>query len=170
MVALFTRGKRSSEYASKSAMKKRTTLFFAAFILVATSLRSFAQTVPEQVPVDAAQIRGHVINARDNEPMALVQVELSGTTLRAISDDDGMFQITGVPPGDYVLQSTTVNFYPVRTPMTLSANEVRSIDIVMASSSAKLSSSVDVSADVFDSVPEPAAAGFTLEGEERNRP
>ena len=117
-------------------MKKRTTFILAAFMILVTSLRSFAQTAPEQSPADAAQIRGHVINARDNEPMALVQVELSGTTLRAISDDDGMFQITGVPPGDYVLQSTTVNFYPVRTPITLSANEIRSVDVVMASSSA----------------------------------
>jgi hypothetical protein len=150
-------------------MKLRTTSFFAAFLLFTASLPGIAQTAPEQVvaPADAAQISGRVINARDNEPMALVQVELSGTMFRAISDDDGMFQITGVPPGDYVLQSTTVNFYPVRTPITLAASEVRNIDVVMASSSAKLSSSVQVSADVFDAEQEPAAAGFTLEGEER---
>lgn len=123
--------------------------------------------IAQEPQASTAQITGHVINARDNEPMALVQIELSGTMFRTVSADDGAFQITGVPPGDYLLQSTTVNFYPVRTPITLVAGEVRNIDVVLASSSAKLSSNVQVSADVFDAESDAAAAGFTLEGEER---
>ena len=77
-------------------MKIRTTLFFAVFLLFTAALPCVAQTAPEQAaPADAAQISGHVINSRDNEPMALVQVELSGTMFRAVTDDDGAFQITG---------------------------------------------------------------------------
>jgi hypothetical protein len=72
-----------------------------------------------------------------------------------------------VPPGSYVLQSTTVNFYPVRTPVMLEAGENRTVNVALASSTTKLADNVEVSEDVFDAAPEPTASGFTLAGDER---
>ena len=78
------------------------------------------------------------------------------------------FKSPVVPPGDYV--SAVDNGKLLSRSARQSRwppDEVRNIDVVMASSSAKLSSNVEVSAGIFDAEPEPAAAGFTLEGEER---
>jgi hypothetical protein len=138
--------------------------------LFALTLTLFVAVVPavaQNAGGETGEIKGHVVNARDNEPLSLVQIELSGTMFRTVSGDDGTFDLTALPPGDYILQSSTVNFYPVRTPITLGAGEVRTIDVVLASSSTKQTANVEVSADVFDADPQPTASGFTLEGEER---
>ena len=138
--------------------------------LLAFTLTVFTAAIPaiaQDTPPVTGEIHGRVVNARDSEPLALVQIELAGTMFRTVSGDDGAFHIAGVPAGNYVLQSTTVNFYPVHTPITLEAGEVRNIDVVLASSTTKLTNNVEVSADVFDAAPEPTASGFTLEGEER---
>ena len=151
-------------------MKLHLKLLGTALVLLTAALPSIAQTAPTPDPATqgaTGDIYGHVVSSRDNEPLTLVQVELSGTMFRAITTDDGSFRITGVPAGDYVLQSTTVGYYSVRTPFTLAAGESRNIDVVLASSTTKLTSNVTVSEDVFDIAPEPAAAGFTLAGDER---
>src|SRR5215471_7650712 len=147
-------------------MKTRWLLPAALLVLLTTALSSLAQDAPPAT--GTAQIDGRVVNARDGETLSLVQVELAGTMYRAVTDDNGAFRITGIPAGDYVLQSTTVGFYTFRSPsFTLSAGEQRSFDVVLASSADKSSTSVDVSADVFDINPDTAAGGFTLSGDER---
>jgi Carboxypeptidase regulatory-like domain len=55
-----------------------------------------------------------VVSGRDNEPLALVQVELSGTPFSAVTAADGTFRITGVPAGAYVLQASSVGYRMVR--------------------------------------------------------
>jgi hypothetical protein len=123
--------------------------------------------IPSVAQDNTGEIIGKVVNARDSEPLALVQVELAGTMFRVITGDDGTFRLTGVPPGDYVLQSTTVNFYPVKTPVTLEAGETRTVNVALAASTTKIAENVEVSEDVFDAAPEPTASGFTLAGDER---
>jgi len=148
-------------------MKLRSILSGIALSLLAAAVPTLAQTPPEQLPANAAEISGRVVNARDGEPLALVQVELTGTMFRAITGEDGTFHIAGVPPGNYVLQSTTVGYYTFRNPLTLAEGESRSMDVVLASSTTKLTDNVTVSADAFDIDPEPTASGFTLAGDER---
>ncbi len=131
-----------------------------------TALFSFAQDAPPAP--ETAEIDGRVVNARDGETLSLVKVELAGTMYRAVSEDDGTFHITGIPAGEYILQSSTVGFYTFRSPsFTLTTGEHRSFDVILASSTNKAATSVDVSADVFDINPDTAAAGFTLSGDER---
>lgn len=154
--------------------KKRLGATLATLALLAAGLPVHAQdasqnTTPSatNTAITSGEITGHVVNSRDNEPLSLVQVELSGTMYRAITGDDGTFRIAGVPPGDYILQSTTVGYYSVRTPFTLAAGESRAIDVVLASSTTKLTANVTVAEDVFDVAPEPTASGFTIAGDER---
>jgi hypothetical protein len=123
--------------------------------------------IPALAQDNTGEIVGKVVNARDSEPLALVQVELAGTMFRVITGDDGTFRLTGVPPGDYVLQSTTVNFYPVKTPVTVEAGETRTVNVALAASTTKIAENVEVSENVFDAAPEPTASGFTLAGDER---
>src|SRR5262245_28932033 len=72
---------------------------------------------------EAGQINGRIVNSRDNEPLALVQVDLSGTTFRAITGEDGTFHIAEVPAGTYVLQVATVGYYLTRQQFVLAPGE-----------------------------------------------
>ncbi|HYV63113.1 MAG TPA: carboxypeptidase regulatory-like domain-containing protein, partial [Bryobacteraceae bacterium] len=74
--------------------------------------------------VDTGEVTGRVVSSRDNEALSLVQVQIQlagapadtsiNTPFRAITGTDGSFHIAGVPPGNYVLQTTTVGYYLVR--------------------------------------------------------
>src|SRR3954471_6248513 len=102
----------------------------ALLLLLLISVPGF----PQQNPQQNGEVLGHVASSRDNESLALVQVELQGTMLRAITDDDGKFLITNVPPGTYVLQASSVGYYVLREDFMLTAGQSKSFDIILASS------------------------------------
>ena len=116
---------------------------------------------------DAGDVTGRVLNWRDNQPLALVQVQLQGTMYRAITGEDGKFRIAGVAPGTYTLQASTVGYYVLRQEFTLAAGETKNLDVVLVASNTGVTNSVDVAADAFEIDQESGAPGFTLQGEER---
>jgi Carboxypeptidase regulatory-like domain/TonB-dependent Receptor Plug Domain len=120
----------------------------------------------------AGDVSGRVVNSRDNQPLALVQVQLvrvppAGTPLSAVTGEDGIFHIAGVPAGSYQLQASTVGYYVLRHDLTLAAGESKIFDVVLTSSTAQRVDTVDVSAGVFEGPAETSAAAITLAGEER---
>ena len=136
------------------------------FLFFLTSLIAFGQA-------DTGEIHGRVVSARVNEALGLVQVQLqdpssdTNTAFRAVTFADGTFEIAGVPPGSYILQTTTVGYYLLRQEFTLAAGESKTFDIVLSSSMDQRKDTVEVSAGVFGVAPESSASAFTLQGEER---
>jgi Carboxypeptidase regulatory-like domain/TonB-dependent Receptor Plug Domain len=134
-------------------------VFFAAIVVVGQ--------------VETGEVSGRVVSSRDNQPLGLVQVQVQDTSLntstpfRAVTGPDGMFRIPGVPPGNYVLQTTTVDYYLVRQEFTLAAGETKNFEVVLTSSTDQRKDTVVVSGGTFGVAPEPAASAITLEGEER---
>jgi hypothetical protein len=138
-------------------------------LLFVTTL-SFAQ-------VDTGEVRGRVVSSRTNEPLGLVQVQIqlpgtsttatSNTMFRTVTGPDGTFSIPGVPPGNYVLQTTTVDYYLVRQEFTLAAGDSKNFDVVLTSSNEQRKDTVVVSAGAFGVTPEVSASAITLQGEER---
>jgi len=128
-------------------------------LFIFVSLSAWAQ--------DGGDIAGRVLNWKDNEPLARVQIQLQGTALRAVTDDDGKFRIAGVMPGTYVLQASTVGYYVLRQEVVLAAGDSKNLDIVLVSSNSTVTSNVDVSADPFQIEAEAGVSGFSLEGDER---
>ena len=116
------------------------TLLFAAAIVLAQ-----AQT---------GEVRGRVVSSRDNEPLSQVQVQIqdasssASTALQAVTGADGTFSITGVPAGNYVLRTTTVDYYLLRQEFTLAAGESKNFDIVLSASMDR-KDTVEVSAGAF---------------------
>src|SRR5580704_461650 len=114
--------------------------------------------------VDTGEVSGRVVSSRNNEPLGLVQVQLqlpgtatsgtSNTTFRTVTGADGKFSIAGVPPGNYVLQTTTVDYYLVRQEFTLAAGETKNFDVVLTSSMDQRKDTVVVSAGTFGITPE----------------
>ena len=108
-----------------------------------------------------------MISSRDSEPLALVDVQLAGTSLHAVTADDGTFHIPGVAAGDYVLQVSTVDFYLLRQEFTQAPGETRTFEVVLTPSNTRITDSVTVSTDPFEVETQESAASFTLEGDER---
>lgn len=128
------------------------------------SLGLFAQSV---VPSSVGQLRGRVVNSRDGQTLGLVQVQLTGTSFRAVTSADGTFHIDAVPAGNYTLQASAVDFYQARQEFTLASGETKEFEVVLTSSNAKRSDSVDVTAGAFEGATETSASAITLEGDER---
>jgi hypothetical protein len=136
----------------------RCTMGVAAALLMAGL--AFAQA-------PAGEVRGRVVNARDQQPLGLVQIQLTDTSFRAVTGEDGTFQITGVPGGHYALQAATVGYYQIRQEFDVTAGESKAFEITLTSSTAKRTDSVEVSAGVFEEATQTSAAALTLEGPER---
>jgi hypothetical protein len=144
---------------SNMGLRSILTLLFAAVIVLAQ-----AQT---------GEVRGRVVSSRDNEPLSQVQVQIQDASsstnlpLRAVTGSDGAFSITGIPPGSYVLQTTTVGYYLVHQEFTLAAGDSKNFDVVLTSSMDKRKDTVEVSGGAFGVAPVAAASSITLQGEER---
>lgn len=55
-------------------------------------------------------IRGKVFNPINNEPVAFANILILETELGAISDENGMYEITAIPPGLYNVRASFVGF------------------------------------------------------------
>lgn len=51
-------------------------------------------------------VKGFVYDNQDGEAISFASVKLDSTTLGAITDDQGFFTITNVPPGVYQVSSS----------------------------------------------------------------
>jgi len=63
-----------------------------------------------------AVLKGRVIEAVSNEPMPFVNVIISGTSIGAVTDDDGNFQIKGLKPGFVRVQASFIGYHSALSP------------------------------------------------------
>ncbi|MDR0368286.1 MAG: TonB-dependent receptor [Bacteroidales bacterium] len=75
--------------------------FVFLFVLIATTLTSFAQT---------GNIKGMVIDKESREPVAFASVLLKGTSRGAVTDDNGLFSIDRVSLGEHQLRISYVGY------------------------------------------------------------
>ncbi len=116
---------------------------------------------------ELGEVNGRVVDSHGSQPLALVQVQLTGTSFRTVTTDDGTFRITGIPAGNYVLQAATVGYHLVSQQFALAAGETKSFDVVLTSSMAPRTDTVEATADPFDVTTQSSASALTLEGQER---
>jgi len=72
-------------------------------------LEIVAERLPSAAP---GTVRGQVIDAATNAPVAQVQVTIMGTAFGALTDDAGNYLIVGVPPGLYSLEARRLGYVP----------------------------------------------------------
>ncbi len=70
------------------------------FLLILVSVAAFSQGV----------IRGKIVNPVNNEPVAYANIFILDTDLGAISDDDGNYEISNIPPGLYNVRASFVGY------------------------------------------------------------
>src|SRR5437660_5115218 len=102
--------------------------FPALLFLLLPNFQVFAQAT--------GAIKGTVLDASNGEPLADVNILLKGTTLGAVSDNEGKFIIGNVPPDAYTLSALAVGYETVEVPnIFVRANDTVSETIRLKESS-----------------------------------
>lgn len=88
---------------------------FVVFSLLFFSTFSFAQT---------GTVRGSVYEKKSGEPVIFTTVSLQGTTFATSTDYNGFFSLSKVPPGDYSLVVSSLEFDSASVPVTIVAGQI----------------------------------------------
>ncbi len=105
-----------------------------------------------------ATVRGFVTDAANGEALLGVNVVLenAGGDLRgAATDADGIYSITRIPPGRYVLRASFIGFQTFTDTLRLAASERRTVNITLAADEEELGEVV------VEAAPETGAARVT---------
>lgn len=100
--------------------------------------------------LQAAKIRGTVVDARGGEPLSRVEVLLTGTPYRTLTDTSGKFSISAIPEGDYTLNVTTVGYRLAKRPFQLAPAETKEFEIILSPDTFRHTEKVEVQADPFE--------------------
>ena len=63
-------------------------------------------------PILAGSIRGRVVDKESGQPVAAVQVTIVGTSLGALTNNDGVFTINGVAAGQVTVRASRIGYQP----------------------------------------------------------
>jgi hypothetical protein len=83
-------------------------------------------------------IRGFVYEKQTGEPVIFTSVYLKGTTYGAATDVNGFFNLTQVPPGNYVLMITYVGYDSLSEPISIEPNKIVNKKLYLSESSIRL--------------------------------
>ena len=113
----------------------------------------------------AAEVHGTTLDARTGQALAMVDVRVGGRAHMTRSDATGHFSITGLGPGDYVLQAFTVGYRMLSTEVHLDNEESRDFQLVLTPDGFDRVDSVTVhSGPIFDAAGDLIANPFRLAG------
>lgn len=118
-----------------SKFYNRIFLIVAFIALSATSL--LAQT---------GTIRGFVYDKENGEPVLFTNVYLQGTTYGAATDVNGYYSITKVPPGNYFLKISSVEYDTMSVAISVAKDEIVTRKIFVSKKTISLGA-VDISAE-----------------------
>jgi TonB-dependent starch-binding outer membrane protein SusC len=74
--------------------------------------------------IQSRDVHGHVTDAANGQSLTAVQVQIKGTTLGAITRDDGAFTITGVPTGLTTLVVRRIGYKQTEVPVAADADHI----------------------------------------------
>jgi hypothetical protein len=108
-------------------------------------------------------IRGMVVDAKTNAPIADVQIALVEASLTAKTGADGRFEFAHVPPREYTLTVSTIGYIFVRRKVVLVANADLELTIPLAEGTGTYQETVTVAGDA--AAPKPQAIGVSSQME-----
>ncbi len=113
-------------------------------IVLVTLMSAFSASIAVG---QVATLRGHIYNEESGEAVSFCNLTLTGTTMRTVSDLDGFFILTNVPAGSYELQTAFIGFDTLVTAITLQADQVKYLKLLMTEGSIQLQT-INVSASL----------------------
>ena len=127
-------------------------------------LVSLAFAVLPARPQTPGEIQGSVVDARGGEFLANVVVQLVDAPYRATTDSTGRFHITGVPPGDYTVNISTVGYHLVKKAFHLDAGEIKDFEVVLSPDTFHQTETVVAQADPFETTRADSPSTLVLAG------
>lgn len=143
-------------------MKLRV-LALVAFLLGVTAFAANAQT-----PSATGTVRGFIYDKKTGEPAPFVSVFLKGTTFGISSDINGLYSITNVPPGAYVLAAKGLDYDSTFVNITVKANSITAQNLYAEKKSVTLKG-VDVVGDRQSDKTRPKISEISITPKEMNK-
>ena len=73
---------------------------------------------------NTATVRGSIYENKSRQPVLYTNVQLAGTSYGAVTDVNGYFTISKIPPGDYTILITYIGFDTLRQKVSLKKGEI----------------------------------------------
>ncbi len=115
------------------ASQVRSSLASALVLLLLASVPVYAQ---------AGTLAGRVTDAASGAPVRLVQVTVSGTSLGAVTDNDGRFRIANVPASAREVRAKRIGYNPTLASFTLDGSGNATVALSMSESVTTLDATV----------------------------
>ena len=90
-------------------------IVFVFFVVLFFSITAYSQT---------ATIKGFINEEATGEAVIFTSVYLAGTHFGAVTDVNGYYVISKIPPGSYTLMVTYMGFDSIKTSLTLKSNDI----------------------------------------------
>ena len=110
------------------------------------------------------EIYGSVVDARGGEALARVEILLGNSPFRTTTGDDGKFHLGAIPPGDHVLNVSTVGYHLVSKNFHLDAGGKVDFDIVLSPDTFHQTDTVEAKADPFETAHPDSPGALVLSG------
>jgi iron complex outermembrane receptor protein len=91
---------------------------------------------------ETGAIAGTVIDARSQEPIADINVVVTGTLFGAATEPDGTFRIAGVPPDTYTVQVSALGYRTARRSVEVMAGEAAQLTFRLTPTAEQASATV----------------------------
>jgi len=101
------------------------------FWILALGAGAVLAAFPAFLRAQGGAITGRVVDAMSGRPIPSVQVAVVGSTLAAISDNEGRFRIDRVSVGPHEVRGVRIGFQPVTAAVTVSADTPASVELSM---------------------------------------
>ena len=100
-------------------------------------------------PTASGSIEGRVQNAASGDYLNNARVSLAGSDLVALTDESGMFRLTGVPAGPATVRVRFAGFTEQTIPVTVTAGRTTQQDFVLGGPARPDASAATVKMDAF---------------------
>lgn len=98
-------------------MKRILQFSLFIWVLIGFSSLSYGQ-------ITTATVRGSIYEEKSRQPVLYTNVQLEGTSYGAVTDVNGYFTISKVPPGSYTILITYIGFDTLRQDVTLIKEQI----------------------------------------------
>ncbi|MBI9068557.1 MAG: carboxypeptidase-like regulatory domain-containing protein [Salinivirgaceae bacterium] len=106
-------------------MKKIVVFVVVVFVLITANAQD-------------GSVRGFVYEKKTGEPVIFTNVYLKGTTIGASTDVNGYYNISKVPPGNYILTITYIGYDTLTVPIEIERNKMLTQKLFLEESSIRL--------------------------------
>jgi TonB-dependent starch-binding outer membrane protein SusC len=106
---------------------------------VAVALGTVLLAAPLSGQAGTGIVSGRIIDSASQQPLVSATVRVIGTTLGALTRNDGSYTISGVRPGPQQVRVTRIGFAAQVRPVTVTAGATTSADFVMVAQATVLS-------------------------------